>query len=266
MDGFKAMVRPIPEEQLAELADDIATPEAMLAELAEIPLTGESAELVATLDETYGAYTAAISAVVDDAILDQATARLEWEDVQAANDLTDGALGAAKDALHAESLAVEEELFAAVDRSEWITLVVVGAGLLLVIAVSLLTMRSITRPVSRVKASLEALATGDLTVATGVRSKDEVGQMAAALDAAQESLREVLAGVVSSADAVAASSEELSASSAQISASAEETSAQSGVVSGAAEEVSRSVATVAAGAEQMGASIREIAQQRGRGQ
>ena len=54
--------------------------------------------------------------------------------------------------------------------------------------------------------------------------------MAAALDAAQASLREVLAGVVSSADAVAASSEELSASSAQISASAEETSAQSGVV------------------------------------
>jgi methyl-accepting chemotaxis protein len=58
---------------------------------------------------------------------------------------------------------------------------------------------------------------------------------------------------------VAASSEELSASSAQIAASAQETSSQSGVVAGAAEDVSRSVATVAAGAEQMGASIREIA-------
>ena len=91
-------------------------------------------------------------------------------------------------------------------------------------------MRSITRPVRPVKAALEALATGDLTVATGVTSTDEVGQMAASLDAAQASLREVLAAVVASADAVAASSEELSASSAQISASAEETSAQSGVV------------------------------------
>ena len=68
-----------------------------------------------------------------------------------------------------------------------------------------------------------------------------------------------MASVVASADAVAASSEELSASSAQISASAEETSAQSGVVSAAAEEVSRNVQTVAAGAEEMGASIREIA-------
>jgi methyl-accepting chemotaxis protein len=259
VDGFKAMVRPDPEAQLAELADDIATPEGMLAELAEIPLTGESAELVGGLDETYGAYTAAIAAVVDDAILDQATARLEWEAVQAANDLTDGALGEAKDALHAESLAVEAELVATVDRSEWITLVVVGVSLMFVVALSLLVLRSVTRPVRRVKASLEALATGDLTADCGVRSTDEIGQMAAALATAQENLRGVLAEVVSSADAVAASSEELSASSAQISASAEETSAQSGVVSGAAEEVSRSVATVAAGAEEMGASIREIA-------
>jgi len=259
VDGFKAMVRENPEDQLAELAEDIATPEALLAELAELPLTGESADVVAELDETYGTYTAGISAVVDNAILDQAAARLAWEDVQAANDLTDGALGAAKDALHAQSLEVEAELLAAVDRSERITLVVVGASLLLVIAVSMLTLRSITRPVRRVQASLAALSTGDMTVATGVRAKDEIGQMAAALDAAQDSLRQVLAGVVSSADAVAASSEELSASSAQIAASAEETSAQSGVVSGAAEEVSRSVATVAAGAEQMGASIREIA-------
>ena len=83
--------------------------------------------------------------------------------------------------------------------------------------------------------------------------------MAASLDSAQATLREVMATVVGSADAVAASSEELSASSGQIAASAEETSAQSGVVASAAEEVSRSVETVAAGAEQMGASIREIA-------
>ena len=105
----------------------------------------------------------------------------------------------------------------------------------------------------------EALAAGDLTVSSGLTTKDEMGRMGASLDSAVDGLREVMATVVGSADAVAASSEELSASSAQISASAEETSAQSGVVSSAAEEVSRNVATVAAGAEEMGASIREIA-------
>jgi methyl-accepting chemotaxis protein len=138
----------------------------------------------------------------------------------------------------------------------WLAL---GGGVAMAAVVAILVVRQITRTVGSVQRSLEALATGDLTLVADVRSDDELGRMAAALRSAQENLREVLATVVSSADAVAASSEELSASSAQISASAEETSAQSGVVSSAAEEVSRSVQTVAAGAEQMGASIREIA-------
>ncbi|TFV67867.1 UNVERIFIED_ORG: methyl-accepting chemotaxis protein [Bacillus sp. AZ43] len=128
-----------------------------------------------------------------------------------------------------------------------------GGGLALVVS------RGIVRGVREVQAGLERLAGRDLTVRMPVRGRDEIGQMATALNTAAEAMSTTVGQIVSSADAVASSSEELSASSAQISASAEETAAQSGVVSGAAEEVSRSVATVAAGAEQMGASIREIA-------
>jgi methyl-accepting chemotaxis protein len=138
-------------------------------------------------------------------------------------------------------------------------LVLVIVGVLLAVGLSVGITRSITKPLGRVRDVATRMSQGDIATATGIRRGDEVGQMAEALDMAQTSLREVIAGVVASADAVAASAEELSASSAQISSSAEETSAQSGVVSGAAEEVSRSVQTVAAGAEQMGASIREIA-------
>ena len=53
------------------------------------------------------------------------------------------------------------------------------------------------------------MAAGDLTVTTGVETDDELGRMAAALDSAQGALRGVLSSVVASADAVAASSEEL---------------------------------------------------------
>ena len=259
VDGFKALVRENPEDQLPELADDIATPEGMLAELATIPLDGASHEAVSGLADSYGAYTDAITAFIDSAVADQEGTRVRWEDIQTANDLTDGAVGAAKDALAAESKLAEAQLNDAITRAQTISLVIAGLALAVIGLVSWVTLTSITRPVRLVKGSLEALAAGDLTVATGVRSNDEVGQMAASLDAAQASLREVLAGVAASAMAVASSSEELSASSAQIAASAEETSAQSGVVASAAEEVSRSVETVAAGAEQMGASIREIA-------
>ncbi|WNV75588.1 methyl-accepting chemotaxis protein [Geodermatophilus sp. DSM 44513] len=160
----------------------------------------------------------------------------------------------------AEQARLEAEDGAGAASSAIVTLwAALTAGVLVAGLLAWVVVRQITRTVGAVQRSLQALATGDLTVDPEVRSNDELGRMAASLTQAQVSLREVMAGVVSSADAVAASSEELSASSAQISASAEETSAQSGVVAGAAEEVSRSVQTVAAGAEEMGASIREIA-------
>ncbi len=260
VDGYKTLVREVPAEQLPELAEDIATPQALLAELGEIPLTGPSADAVAGVEETFGSYAEAITSFVDSAVADQSGMRAYWQDIQAANDITDGAVGEAKDVLAAETADAEAELSAALDRATLITNVVAAAGLLVIGAVAVLTLRSITRPVARVKASLEALAVGDLTTSTGVTARDELGSMAASLDAALVSLRSVMSGVVGSADAVASSSEELTASASQISASAQETSAQSGVVAAAADEVSRNVQTVAAGSEQMGASIREIAQ------
>nr|WP_243697597.1 methyl-accepting chemotaxis protein [Geodermatophilus obscurus] len=160
-----------------------------------------------------------------------------------------------QDRVHAADAAADEEQA----QTRWTMIAVVVLGALLAFALALTVARRIVRPIDAVASVAEALAAGDLTRTTGVRRDDEVGRAAAAIDAALGELRTVMTSVVGAADAVAASSEELSASSAQISASAEETSAQSGVVAGAAEEVSRSVQTVAAGAEQMGASIREIA-------
>ncbi|NHC44229.1 methyl-accepting chemotaxis protein [Motilibacter aurantiacus] len=138
-------------------------------------------------------------------------------------------------------------------------IVVLLLGVVLAMGVGVVIARSVTGPLSRVREAATRLAEGDLTQPTGVSQSDEVGQTAAALDSALESLRRVMGAVVSSADAVAAASSDLSSSSARIAASAAETSTQSGVVSATASEVSGSVQTVAAGAEQMGASIREIA-------
>jgi methyl-accepting chemotaxis protein len=136
-----------------------------------------------------------------------------------------------------------------------VTALAVLLGLLVAFVVS----RGIVRGIQGVRSGLERLAAGDLAVRLPVKGRDEVGQMAVALNSAAGTMAATVSEIAASADAVAASAEELSASSAQISASAQETSAQAGVVSGAADEVSRSVETVAAGAEQMGASIREIA-------
>src|SRR5690606_39069207 len=128
-----------------------------------------------------------------------------------------------------------------------------------VAAVTLATavIRRMTRGLRSVQGTLDAMATGDLTVPAEVRDADELGAMAASLASAQASLRGILGGVTETAQTVAAAAEQLSAANTQVAAGSEETSAQVGVVAAAAAEVNRNVQTVAAGAEQMGASIQE---------
>ncbi|KQS66781.1 methyl-accepting chemotaxis protein [Modestobacter sp. Leaf380] len=260
VDGYKALVREDPAAQQADVVDDQGQVTDLLAQLAEIPLTGDSAAAVAGLTGAFETYVADIGSFVDDAVADQEGTRSRWADVQTANDVTDEAVGTAKDALAAEVAAAGAALTATTATTGWTAVAVALAGLLVIGWVGRTTLLSITRPVGRVQKALEALAGGDLTVSPDVRSDDEIGRMGAALERAQSSLRTLVGQVAAAADAVAASGQQLSGSSAQIAVSAEATSVQSGVVSGAADEVSRNVATVAAGAEEMSASIREIAQ------
>jgi methyl-accepting chemotaxis protein len=260
VDGFKALVRESPADQLAELEEDLATPADFIAELTALPLDGASAEAVSVLADAFTEYGIGIRAVVDDAIVDQESARQGWEAIQAANDVTDAAVGSAVDALGIATAEAAARLDRAIDTSQRIAVSVAAIAIVLVGLISWLTMRSVTVPIGKVRTALEALATGDLTVRPDVVGRDEVGRMAAALSTAQGSMRATLARVGEASGTIAAASEEMSAAGSQVSAGAEETSAQAGVVAAAAEQVSRNVQAVAAGAEQMGASIREIAQ------
>ncbi|SDY46931.1 methyl-accepting chemotaxis protein [Modestobacter sp. DSM 44400] len=233
-------------QQLVPAADAARAASAAADTSAASTGRGSQAAAAAAAEEAAQASSASGSVVTGP--LQDATDTL-MDEMQTELDTQTAAAGAVNDKGHADA--------ASSIRLLWAVLI---ASLLATGALALWVIRQITGTVATVSRTVEAMATGDLTVVPEVRSADDLGRMAQSLGAAQQHLRSVLAGVAASADAVAASSEELSASSAQISASAEETSAQSGVVSSAAEEVSRNVATVAAGAEQMGASIREISQ------
>jgi len=171
----------------------------------------------------------------------------------------DQAMTALEKSVDARALSARQQAEDADSLTGQMTAAVTVIAILLGLVVAFVVSRGIVRGIHGVRVGLERLAGGDLAVRLPVHGRDEVGEMATALNSAAATMAMTVSEIAASADAVAASSEELSASSAQISASAEETSAQSGVVSSAAEEVSRNVQTVAAGAEQMGASIREIA-------
>ncbi len=206
------------------------------------------------------AYTSAATKLVDLAETSPNQAEAQYSDFLPKFKALETSLGELS-ALVAEHAAASAEL-SAQGRSAAMLLLLLAAGAtaLIVLVLSIAVTRAVVRPVREVQRVLNAMASGDLTVRADVHRADEVGRMAAALRVAQESMGSVLNTVSDSVSAVAAASEELSASSQQIAAGAEETSVQAAVVAAAAEQVSRNVQTAAAGSEQMGASIREIAQ------
>lgn len=106
-----------------------------------------------------------------------------------------------------------------------IKLVIVGFIAFAVVASFLVAQkvsRSIARPVGKMTASLERLATGDFTVETVViHNKDEIGEMATAFNHMKEDLKGILTVVRESASQLAKQAEELSASSEESLATAE---------------------------------------------
>ena len=142
-----------------------------------------------------------------------------------------------------------------------VTRLLVGAavGVVAVLAMGLLLVRSLVGPLRRVQAVLDGLAEGDLTGHADVDSRDEVGQMAAALERATARLRTTVRDIDQAAHELADSSADLSRVSARMSDSAAGSAANALQVSATAGEVSEHVQAVAAGTEQMSASIREIA-------
>jgi len=165
-----------------------------------------------------------------------------------------------RDSLSARTVAATEDATGTAEIARLVTAGVILLGLVAALIAGLRTAGTVGRSVREVRRSVEAMADGDLTVTPVVVARDEVGELAAVLARAQESLRGTMTGVVESAAVVAREADGLTDAATQVTARSDETSAQAGVVAAAAEQVSRNVQTVAAGAEQMGASIREIAE------
>ena len=120
--------------------------------------------------------------------------------------------------------------------------------------------RSSTIALGRIVGALGSVSGGDLTARVTAASRDEIGQMAAALNHAVDRIRELLHGLARGATDVARCSDELTAISGDLLRAARGTAEHAAVLGSGAGEVSADVGAAAAGTEQMSAAIREIAQ------
>ncbi len=150
---------------------------------------------------------------------------------------------------------------------------IVVLGVVVAAVVFFFVTRSITRPVVKGVAFADNLAKGDLSAELEIDQKDEVGQLANALNEMNRNLHRMIVNVNESVETLHQSSgdltvisqsmhsesKETSELSISVAAAAEEMSANMNSVAAAVEQTSMNVGSVSAAAEQMSATINEIA-------
>ncbi|WP_260865909.1 methyl-accepting chemotaxis protein [Paenibacillus xylanexedens] len=120
-------------------------------------------------------------------------------------------------------------------------MMIISACLIVGCVIILLVMRSIVRPIRRLKDQAIQVSEGDLTQTIVSTSHDEIGELSDAFGKMQSNLRLLIQNVEKSASEVVASSEEMTQS-------AESTSA-------ASEQVARAIQEIAGGAERQTSGI-----------
>lgn len=138
---------------------------------------------------------------------------------------------------------------------------VVGLGAIFALmAVAWLIARGITKAVSETVHVLGAMAEGDLTQHALVTSRDEVGEMGAALNRTVRDLAGAMQAIAENAQTLSGASVELTASAEQMSQVTERTVIEAKVVSEIADQVKEQVHTVTGDANAMSDCVREILQ------
>jgi methyl-accepting chemotaxis protein len=119
-------------------------------------------------------------------------------------------------------------------------------GILLGITIA----KMVARPLVEAVAVLKTMADGDLTKKLHIHTKDEVGQMAEALNRAIDSMHGTLEDVRGAADGVATSAQQLAASSEELSSGAQEQASNLEETTASMEEITSSVRQNADNAKQ----------------
>lgn len=107
----------------------------------------------------------------------------------------------------------EEVIYQPLITLKWLFIGLFIASMLIVIIVTIFTVKRITKPIEELADQVQLVAVGDLTVQAKVHGKDEIAVLATGFNTMVNNLRELILQVHSSANHLAASSEQLTASS-----------------------------------------------------
>jgi methyl-accepting chemotaxis protein len=183
----------------------------------------------------------------------------EFDTVQQHWDALDEGSDAFKTLLAEASQRSVTETAAGNNRTRTILLAITLASAVVVAAMTWLVARLVTPPIGATKRLLERVAEGDFTGRVSVRTNDDLGDMAAALNATVERVGTAIRDIGRSVDVISASARDLTTVSQQVAEGAQRTSGEAGAASDGSRQIDDDVHAIAAGAEQMRTSIQEIA-------
>jgi methyl-accepting chemotaxis protein len=128
--------------------------------------------------------------------------------------------------------------------------IIIAFGVLIALAFGYFISRMVSKPLVKGVEFAKLVAQGDLNQTIDIEQKDEVGQLADALNDMVEHIKEVVANVKSASDNVSAGSQELSSSSEQMSQGATEQAAAAEEASSSMEEMTSTIKQNADNAQQ----------------
>ncbi|WP_315069074.1 methyl-accepting chemotaxis protein [uncultured Clostridium sp.] len=136
-------------------------------------------------------------------------------------------------------------------KSNMIMIILNIAGIALAIVLGILISRDIAKPLSKIKVFAEKLANYDFSPSITFTRRDEFGQVAAALNIAQENVNQLIKTIMDNSHNINASSQELFAAVEEITAQVED-------INGVIRNITDEMEGVGATSEEISASIEEV--------
>jgi methyl-accepting chemotaxis protein len=163
-------------------------------------------------------------------------------------------------AANKESLKLENASALLQKRATQLLLVVAAGIIALLILLSIVITRGISRPISKGILFAQSIASGDLAGELDVHQRDEAGKLADALTDMSKRLREMIVSVQRNADFVASSSSQITSSAQKLSEGAQNQAASLEETSASVEELAASVDQVAEHAQTQAAAVQQGSQ------
>ncbi len=230
-----------------------------LEENKSLPLAPEVKKALEELGAPLEEYIASAEAMAQLAISDKRVARAQLPEFESVFKLLESRQSQVSDLIEKNASQSQQEGKLATDRAKNAIYVICGLSLVLLLACSLLIIRSITTPLQDCVRVVNEIAQGDLCKRLATDRHDEIGSLARAVNQMQDSLRNTLNSVASSAERVAHGSEELSAVAGRQAQGSETQRDQAAQVATAMQEMSATVLQVTQNSNQAASAAQQAA-------